>query len=231
MKLKLLTTSIALVASSITAQAQNISITIDNLTQGIIFTPFLVAAHSADDHLFEVGTAASLALQMMAEGGDTSGLKADLIAISAPIVDNPAGGLLHPAASTSASLDTGSNGYLSIVAMMLPTNDGFVGLDAWKIPTAAGTYTITLNAYDAGTEANDEIINGGGAPNTPGIPAAPAGDAGTNAIGVTASENNTSVHIHRGSLGDDDLLAGKSDLDNRVHRWLNPVVKLTVVVN
>jgi len=38
------------------------------------------------------------------------------------------------------------------------------------------------------------------------------------------------IHIHRGTLGDDDSMAGKSDLDNRVHRWLNPVAKLTVVV-
>ena len=121
-------------------------------------------------------------------------------------------------------LDTmDANIYLSLTSMLLPTNDGFVGLDSWKIPTEAGTYTFTLNAYDAGTEANDEIVNGGGAPGTPGIPAAPGGDAGTGAIGVTMTEDNSNIHIHRGSLGDDDLAGGKSDLDNRVHRWLNPV--------
>jgi len=31
-------------------------------------------------------------------------------------------------------------------------------------------------------------------------------------------------------LGDTDLSAGTSDLDSRVHRWLNPVAKLTVTV-
>ena len=35
------------------------------------------------------------------------------------------------------------------------------------------------------------------------------------------------VHIHPGNLGDDDLEAGMSDLDNTVHRWLNPVAMLT----
>ncbi len=128
-------------------------------------------------------------------------------------------------------MDTGTNSYLSLVAMLLPTNDGFVGLDGWEIPSTAGTYTVMLNAYDAGTEANDEIINGGGAPGVPGIPAAPAGNGGMNATGVTSSESNMLIHIHRGNLGDDDLMAGISDLDNTVHRWLNPIAKLTVVVN
>lgn len=38
------------------------------------------------------------------------------------------------------------------------------------------------------------------------------------------------VHIHPGNLGDDDLEAGISDLNNTVHRWLNPVAMLTVTV-
>ena len=231
MKLKSLAAALSLVISPMALQAQNISVTIENLTQGIIFTPLLVAAHSSSDHLFETGTSATTELQMMAEGGDTSGLIADMNAISATIIDNPAAGLLMPSASTTGTMDTGSNSYLSLVAMLLPTNDGFVGLDGWEIPSTAGTYTVMLNAYDAGTEANDEIINGGGAPGVPGIPAAPAGDAGMNATGVTSSESNMMIHIHRGNLGDDDLMAGKSDLDNTVHRWLNPVAKLTVVVN
>ena len=44
-------------------------------------------------------------------------------------------------------------------------------------------------------------------------------------------EGNAYVHIHRGNLGDDDLTGGKSDLDNTVHRWLNPVARITVTVN
>ncbi|MCO7226888.1 spondin domain-containing protein [Pleionea sp. CnH1-48] len=212
--------------------AQNIDVTITNLTQGIYYTPFVVAGHNDSTYIFRTGEAASAALQALAEGGDTSAVVANLDAAGAVVVNNPANGLLAPAASTSTSLDTGSNGYLSIAAMMLPTNDGFAGLNSWKIPTEPGTYTINLNAYDAGTEANNElIVNGSGASGVLGIPAAPGGDTGTNGTGVTVTEGNQTVHIHRGSLGDDDLAAGKSDLDNRVHRWLNPVVRVTVVVN
>jgi hypothetical protein len=166
---------------------------------------------------------------MMAEGGDISGLSTMLM--TADKVENPAMGLLAPTMSTETMLSTADgNMYLSVVAMMLPTNDGFIGLNSWKIPTEAGMYTFTVNAYDAGTEANDEMITGGGAPGAAGIPAAPGMNAGTGGTGVTMTEDNAYVHIHRGSLGDDDLAGGKSDLDNTVHRWLNPVARITVTV-
>ena len=140
----------------------------------------------------------------------------------ADVDENPAGGLLAPASSTAFSLSNSSgNDYLSVAAMMLPTNDGFIGLDSWEIPTEAGTYTVYLNAYDAGTEANDEII--ANIPNPIGITA-------TGASGVTEDISNANVHIHPGVLGDDDEEGGISDLDSSAHRWLNPVAKLTIVV-
>lgn len=232
MKLKYSILGAAIAVASIQTQAQQLDIKITNLTQGIYFTPFLVAAHNADGKLFTVGAQASTNLQMMAEGGDISGLSSDLNAISADINENPAEGLLAPAMSTSLMLDTSDgNHYLSIVSMLLPTNDGFVGLNSWMIPEEPGTYTIDLNAYDAGTEANDEVVNGGGAPGMPGIPVDPSGHGGTGASGVTDMESNTMIHIHRGSLGDDDMSGGKSDLNNTVHRWLNPVARITVTVN
>lgn len=214
------------------AHAASLDIKITNLTQGIYFTPLLIAAHSADTHLFMPGMTASTELQTMAEGGNIAGLASIIDAISGNKVENPAGGLLAPAQSTMSMLETSdANQYLSITAMMLPTNDGFVGLDSWMIPTMPGSYEIYLNAYDAGTEANNElIIEGSGAPGMPGIPAAPGMGAGMNGTGVTNSENNQHIHIHRGNLGDDDMQGGKSDLSNTVHRWLNPVAKVTVTV-
>ena len=223
----------ALLTSTIglAAQAQDLEITVTNLTQGIYYTPILIAAHDTDADMFTVGEMASTELQAMAEGGDISGLSALMSGASADIVENPAEGMLAPAASTTAMLSTmDGNSYLSLVSMMLPTNDGFIGVDSWMIPTEAGTYTFTLNAYDAGTEANDEIVNGGGAPGAAGIPIAPGNDGGTGGSGVTSMEENTMIHVHRGNLGDDDLAGGKSDLDNTVHRWLNPVARVTVVV-
>ncbi|MBU1438676.1 MAG: spondin domain-containing protein [Gammaproteobacteria bacterium] len=214
------------------AVAADLEIKVTNLTYGLHFTPLLVAAHPADSRLFQAGSTATPALQKMAEGGDIAELTSIISAVAGNSLVNPANGLLAPGAEVSAMLTTtGSNNYLSVTAMLLPTNDGFVGLNSWPIPTEKGTYTVMLNAYDAGTEANNElVVEGSGAPNIPGIPAAPGGNAGSGGTGVTLEELNTTVHIHRGSLGDDNLSGGKSDLDNRVHRWLNPVARLTVTV-
>ena len=114
--------------------------------------------------------------------------------------------------------------------MLLPTNDAFAGLNAIEIPTEPGTYTFNLPAYDSGTEANDELLTGGGAPGAPGMPADPGGLTGTGGTGLAGPDNNPNVHIHRGAVGDSDATGGASDLDNRVHRWLNPVARVTITV-
>lgn len=222
------TALMGLLAGSI--HAAELEIKIINNTGYSHFTPLLVAAHPSTSTLFTVGDAASTSLQMMAEGGNTAGLETDLGALSANVVANPAGGLLAPGTSTSATLTTDTaNDSLSIVAMILPTNDGFIALNNWKIPSTAGEYKVALNAYDAGTEANDEIINGAGAPGMPGIPADPSGNGGSGATGVMAAVEGF-VHVHRGVLGDTNATGGKSDLDSTKHRWLNPVATAIITV-
>jgi len=227
---KIILSSALLMSSSLVASEIEVKIT--NLTNGIYFTPLLVAAHSADATLFTPGATASLSLQKMAEGGDIADLVSDLTTSGADITENPAGGLLAAGASTTSTLDVnheGGNHYLSIVAMMLPTNDGFIAMNSTLIPTTPGVYNYMLNAYDAGTEANDEIINGGGTPNTPGIPAAPDGTAGTGATGLSSTIEGF-IHIHRGNIGDGDDSAGVSDLNILTHRFLNPVASVMITV-
>lgn len=226
--------SACLLAASVESSAAQLDIEITNLTRGSWFTPFLVTAHSDDARLFSSGSAASANLQAMAEGGDISGLAADVAALNATSVENPAGGLLAPGASTSTSLNTDAapdNTRLSIVAMLLPSNDGFMGLNAVQIPSQPGTYVYNVNAYDAGTEGNDEII-GGGAPGEPGFPAPGpvAEESGTGGSGIDASAEGF-VHIHRNVLGDAELEGGASDIVNTVHRWLNPVIRVVVTVS
>lgn len=231
------TLSAALLAASLSAapsaNAVDFDVQITNLSNAIHFTPFLVAAHPAGNNLFLTGQPASANLQAMAEGGDIAGLVTDVTALGATIVENPAGGLLAPASSIQFTMNTDgtSNDHLSAVAMLLPTNDAFAGLNAIEIPTVPGTYVFDVPAYDAGTEANDELITGGGAPGAAGIPADPGGLAGTGGTGAAGTDANPNVHIHRGSLGDTNAAAGNSDLDSRVHRWLNPVIRVTITVN
>lgn len=216
---------------SSSAFALDLNMTVTNLTHGNHFTPLLFAAHESSQHLFEVSTTASASLQAMAEGGDISSLSTNMMAVSADVIENPAAGLMMPGQTIQFTMTTQNNNtQLSAVAMILPTNDGFVGIDSITLPTAPGRYEYYLNAYDAGTEVNDEIINGAGTPGAPGIPADPLGSGGANATGVATVENNQTVHVHRGVLGDTDATAGASDLDSRVHRWLNPVAHLIIDV-
>lgn len=211
--------------------AAELEISITNLTHGNHFTPILITAHDNTSHQFQSGEMATAALQKMAEGGSIADLMAAATGNNYPIVANPAEGLLAAGGKVdSIMLDTTTMTHLSIVAMVLPTNDAFIGLDAWEIPTTPGTYTINVNAYDAGTEANDEIINGGGMSGTPGIPVAPGMNGGENGTGVSDTSGNDKVHIHPGVLGDTDIAGGMSDLDSRIHRWLNPVARVVVVV-
>ncbi|MCG7495395.1 spondin domain-containing protein [Vibrio sp. Of7-15] len=208
--------------TAMNTHAADIDISITNATKGIFFTPILIAAHSSSSHLFRTGESATTELEAMAEGGDISGLSSMVTNAGGMVVSDPASGILNPGISATASMNTGSLDRLSITAMLLPTNDGFVGLDSWEIPSAAGTYTFTLNSYDAGTEANDELA--GSMPNPPFI------TFGSGGTGVETAVSNNKVHIHPGNIGDSNATGGLSDLSNTAYRWLNPVAIVTVTV-
>lgn len=232
MKLKPLLLAAGLISAAST-QAEVVSIEFTNLTHGIYFTPVLIAAHSPDAYLFQVGMEASEPLQAMAEGGAIDQLEALVMSVGGVMVSNPADGNMSPGQTvTIDDWDTGDLNTLSLTAMLLPTNDGFVGLDRWAIPSTPGTYTIMLNGYDAGTEANDERVVGmsGGPSGSPGIPGSPGTPGLTGGTGIDSPDTNTTVHIHRGVIGDTMDEGGPSDLDSRIHRWLNPVAKLVVTV-
>lgn len=265
------------IASIGAAQSVELEISITNLTQGNYFTPRLVVAHTEDVDVFEVGEEASSALAWLAEAGvitdaqNAASAGANFEALLGPAdTDNGANtwhffdGLVAPATTlTYGSFDTMDKPYLSLASMLIPTNDAFIGLDSIKIPTEAGTYTYYLNAYDAGTELNDElnstrtdITEEGGTPlggyAAPGVagagagPIAPSMGTGGTGVAVTVGEaldgtplavatevvdgTDGPVHIHRNTLGDTSTTAGASDLDSTVHRWLNPVAKVTIVV-
>ena len=221
-------------AAATPVSATDFDVEIINLTRGSYFTPFLVAAHVDSASLFTPGDIASANLQAMAEGGDISGLAADLEGINATLVSNPAEGLLAPGQRINTNLNTDAapdNTRLSIVSMILPSNDGFMGLNSVMIPTEPGRYVFNVSAYDAGTEANDEVV-GSGAPGEAGYPAPPPvlEASGSGGSGVPATAEGF-VHVHRNVLGDNDPAGGLSDIDNTVHRWLNPVVRVVVTVN
>jgi len=219
---------------SVNSFAQTFTVKVDNLTSGFHFTSLMVAAHPGTSHIFEPGLAATPGVTAMAEGGSLTVLTTELGTVSADITAANLTALAPGASVTTASITPAMvNTHLSIVGMLLPTNDAFVGMDNVEIPMAAGVYTYYLSAYDAGTEANNELLVGmpGGAPGTPGMPACPAANCGTSGTGVTTVDTNTMIHVHRGALGDANIAGGTSDLDLTVHRWLNPVARVTLTVN
>lgn len=234
----IVSSALALACFAGPTQAATWDVSVFNLTNGNHFTPLLLTAHDHDTHLFEVGSAASLPIEHMAECGHLDPLLAttEVGAEDADTIANPAGGFLAPGASVTTSLTT-TETHLSLVAMVLPTNDAFVGLDSLHVPTDAGTYTYYLNAYDAGTEGNDEVLSTSGTcsyTDTGTMPGAPGGDADSNATGVVtpgSDDNNSNIHIHRGVLGDATATGtGDSDLVSTIHRWQNPVAKIVITV-
>lgn len=171
MKLIKIASAVALACSSSVLMAQTIDITIINLTHAQSFTPRLVIAHDKSVDAFEPGVEATSALAWLAEAGviddaqNAASSGQNFEALLGPTdTDNTTntwhrfGGVLSPStSSTTYSFDTLDKPYLSVLTMLVPTNDAFAGLDSIEIPTTPGTYTYMLHAYDAGTELNDEL--------------------------------------------------------------------------
>jgi Ser/Thr protein kinase RdoA (MazF antagonist) len=136
-------------------------ISVTNLTTGQPMTPPVVALHDAGAHLFQIGEAASLELQEIAENGNNDpmvALAGSLAAVSAAGVafadpDEP--GPFGPGETASITLETASpNQVLSIANMIVCTNDGFTGTDSQALPTGEEPLVFEALPYDAGTEVN-----------------------------------------------------------------------------
>ncbi len=221
-------------------RASELSVSVTNLTRGTWFAPILVAAHPAGFKGFAEGQPATAELQALAEIGDIAPLAGKLPGGSAAVL-NPAGGALKPGGTVTTKRFSGgkhsSNTRLSVFAMLVPTNDGFIGLNAIEIPKTPGTYVYTVAGYDAGTEANNEARQQADGVDQPGLIFPPflndaSGHLSTSinpaAPGFTQAAKEGFVHIHRGVVGSD--ANGPSALDVTAYRWLNPVARVTVTV-
>ncbi len=186
-------------------------VTITNLTNAISFTPILVASHRRGVSIFELGAPASDDITAIAEGGDTSLLAATLGGDPRVVDIQSTGGLLGPGQSVTVIVSAGKGASrISLASMMLPTNDGFIALDAAKAPKR-GSRTHFSPAYDGGTEPNDEWCM-----HIPGPTC--------NGAGPSPGENPDDegyVHIHRGIHGIGDLTAA-------VYDWRNPVAAVRI---
>ncbi len=205
-----------------TKKDDSTEVIITNLTEGAYITRVLVVGHAQrEGAMFEYGSPASEQLQAVAEGGNVDPMLEIYETEGGQVVFAPDSGLIGPGESATVALAK-EHTRISLVGMILPTNDGFIALDNSLLREGEQL----LYAIDAGTEANDERITGGGAPNTPGIPADPGGQADNNAPGISGLAAEGSVERHPGISGADG-----SALSPQIHGWSGPVASVTVVIN
>jgi hypothetical protein len=137
----------------------------------------------------------------LAEAGDTGRLTALLSGMPEVLDVTDSGSPLPPGQSVVVHVETtGGFDHISVAAMLVPTNDGFFAM------------TLFSPAYDAGTEANDELCA-----HIPGPPTVCTGE------GINSSREGAQgyVHIHRG-------IHGIGDLTTADREWRNPVAEVTI---
>lgn len=188
--------------------AEPYQVTVTNITAGQTFTPRLIITHTAGS-LWTLGMPAIPQLATIAEGGDVAPLQALLAKQGSAITATTVGdGMLAPGASQTVTINGTPGKMLSLAFMLLPTNDGFSGLNGAMLPMS-GTTTYTAPVYDAGSELNDQLCTK--------IPGPLCGGEGTN----TGDVGEGFVHIHPG-------IHSKGSLDPAKYDWNNPAVQVTV---
>lgn len=198
-------------AQAMAQESVQYEVSITNMTQAQSFTPQLVVTHPGNVRLFRIGNEARETLEILAEGGDTGPLTERL----APAVDEATtlDGLLAPGQTTTTTISAESGRrFLSVAAMMIPTNDTFMALNRARLP-AVGASEYLVPAYDAGTEANDQ--------DCANIPGPTCGGVGY--VGAPGEGDEGFVHI---SNGFHDL--GGDTLSPEIYDWRNPVARITV---
>ena len=205
--------ALSCVGAAQAAGGQHYLVTITNLTKGQIFSPAVVASHSEDaEPLFVPGHPASPELAKVAEDAVLDDLISQL-SHEADVLDvkvlEGINGPILPGETASVEVEgLGNHRYVSLVAMLVTTNDAFVGVSNVAAP-ANGDVALMAPAYDAGSEANTEACSD--------IPGPPCGSPG---VRVTEGAEGY-VYIHPGISGIGDLAPSMLD-------WRNPVARITI---
>lgn len=188
-------------------------VTVTNLTYGQPLSPVGVALHD-EGQFWMVGETASTELEYLAEGGDNSQLLGLSVVNASASGDAPFG----PGASqtVTVTIEDTTDSKLSLVTMLVNTNDAFTGLNAIDLSglMVGDSWSSYAGVYDSGTEANSEMAG-----TIPG----PA-DGGT---GFDAARDDVDfVGKHPGVVSQDDGLA--TSVLTQAHRFDNPAVYITI---
>jgi hypothetical protein len=204
-------------------------VTIVNLMTGQPLSPGVVVTHTAQADVYEVGQEASNGVKRIAEDGNPNPAAKELegkpgfdhvMTFQKEIVPMNVPAPLDPAprpANTSKVRVTARPGTdrLSVVTMLVCTNDGFTGVDAVQLPTGFDPVAFETQAYDARAEVNNEkfefIVDGCTA----------AGPIKRPPNGNQFAPENGVIIPHPG-------IQGNADLRREAHGWEGPVVRIIV---
>ena len=196
---------------SVDSKPYEFSIKVMNTTNNQTFSPLTGLLHDSSVTVFMAGQPASNALENLAESGSNSAFIND-----ENMIDTVSGkGKLKPGYDETIILKSSDkNVKLSLLAMLVNTNDAFISLNGIDLSALKKDESLRLsaNVYDSGTENNSETSE-----TVPGM-----GGEGFNA---TRDDANF-VSIHSGVISNDDGLTS-SILDSS-HRFDNPAA--TVVI-
>lgn len=194
---------------------QEYSISITNLSHAQPLSPPATLLHRSSFSAWSVGSAASVALEQMAEGGDASAL----LALQPSAVNYYSDAPLLPGETTSFTLSTANRSltHLTLAGMLVNSNDAFSGINALELDALASGHTHVVYGYalDAGTEANSELAGT--------IPGPADGGEGFNAA---RDDIISLVTYHGGVVSQDD--GHSNSVLTEAHRFIGPVLRIEI---
>lgn len=154
--------------ASAQAAVVDVTVTVRNLApaSSVSFAPLHVGFNNGSFDAFNLGGVATAPIISVAEGGAGGAWQAAFAAADPTATRGTIGGLLLPGASSSLSfrVDTALNPFFTFGAMVVPSNDFFVGNDSpteYRLFDAAGNLNIAAigikasEIWDAGSEVFD----------------------------------------------------------------------------
>ncbi len=159
---------ITLAAASAQAAPVMVTVTVTNLapTNSVSFAPLHFGFNKGTFDAFNIGQTATAGIISVAEGGAGNIWQSDFAAADPTAARGTVGGLLQPGQTRSLQLmvDGAINPFFTFGAMVVPSNDFFIGNDSpteYRLLDANGNLllsSISIDAseiWDAGSEAFD----------------------------------------------------------------------------
>ena len=236
LKLTALTLSAALLAAcggssnnapAASAPDAQFEVRFTNLTNAQPMSPVAVIMHSSGFNNFIDGEPASVAVEILAEGGNNAQVLSEAQAATAThIASASTTGPVPPRSSTNTPITLNvpaarlTDLRLSVMSMLVHTNDGFTGLNATDISGMAvgSSRSFVAPTWDAGTEADTELAN-----------TLPGPDFNGEGFNAARDDRINRVRFHNGAVTSASVefgLATSALLDR--HRFLNPTSRITV---